>query len=161
MEETTENANFRHIVRVANTDLNGQKKVVYAMRKIKGVGTTFGFAICTVLHIEESRRLGDLSEEETKRIEEVIVNPMKFGIPTWMLNRQKDMESGADRHIVVNDLIFTKDNDIKMMKKTRTYRGVRHMLGLPVRGQRTRSNFRKNKGKVMGVKRAKAAGKKQ
>ena len=101
-----------------------------------------------------------MSEAETKRIEEVIVNPLKFGIPSWMLNRRKDMETGEDRHLVVNDLIFTQETDVKMMKKMRTYKGVRHMLGGPVRGQRTRSNFRKNKGKVMGVKKSKV-GKKQ
>jgi small subunit ribosomal protein S13 len=155
-----ENPNFRHIVRVANTDLNGQKKIVYGMRKIKGIGTNFGCAICTVLHLDQNRKLGDLSEEETKRIEEVLANPAKFGLPSWLLNRRKDSETGLDRHLVVNDLQFTQETDVKMMKKMRSYRGVRHMLGLPVRGQRTRSNFRKNKGKVMGVKRAKT-GKKQ
>ena len=160
MVEKEESANFRHIVRVSNTDLNGQKKVVYGLRKIKGVGTTFGHAVCVVLHIDEKRRLGDLSEEETKRIEEVVAHPTKFGLPTWLFNRRRDQESGTDKHLVVNDLIFAQELDIKMMKKIRTYRGVRHMLGLPVRGQRTRSKFRKNKGKVMGVKRAKT-GKKQ
>ena len=50
-------------------------------------------------------------------------------------------------------LSFTQDNDIKMMKKIKSYKGVRHILGQPVRGQRTKSNFRKNKGKVLGVKR--------
>ena len=52
---------------------------------------------------------------------------------------------------------FTQDNDIKMLKKIKSYKGIRHSLGLPVRGQRTRSNFRKNKGKVMGVKRKEGA----
>jgi small subunit ribosomal protein S13 len=160
MAETTENPNFRHIVRLGNTDLNGMKPVVYALRKIKGVGTNFGCAICTVLHIDQQRRLGDLTEEETKRVEEVMLNPAKFGLPIWIMNRRKDMDSGADKHMVGNDLIFNQEMDVKMMKKMRTYRGVRHMLGLPVRGQRTRSNFRKNKGKVLGVKRTKT-GKKQ
>ncbi len=155
-----ENPNFRHIVRVANTDLNGNKTVVYAIRKIKGVGTSFGNAICGILHIDQERRLGELSEEETKRVEEVILNPAKFSLPGWLYNRQREMETNANRHLVGNDLIFQQELDIKIMKKIRSYKGVRHMLGGPVRGQRTRSKFRKNKGQVMGVKKAKV-GKKQ
>ena len=57
-----------------------------------------------------------------------------------------------------DDLSFAEENDIKMMKKIRSYRGVRHGMGLPVRGQRTKSNFRKNKGKVsLGVIKKKEA----
>ena len=46
---------------------------------------------------------------------------------------------------------FFEENDVKMMKKIKSYKGIRHSLGQPVRGQRTKSNFRRNKGKVMGV----------
>jgi len=62
---------------------------------------------------------------------------------------------------LVGDLKFTKENDIKLLKKVKSYRGMRHALGLPVRGQRTKSNFRRNKGKAsLGVKRAKGSKKK-
>jgi len=81
-------------------------------------------------------------------------------VPGWIFNRQRDMETNSDRHMVGNELIFTQEMNVKMMKKIRSYKGVRHMLGLPVRGQKTRSKFRKNKGKVLGVKRTKT-GKKQ
>jgi len=60
-------------------------------------------------------------------------------------------------HLVTSELDFAKSNDIRLLKKIKAYRGVRHMYGLPVRGQRTRSNFRRNKGKPMGVMRNKAA----
>ena len=50
-------------------------------------------------------------------------------------------------------LKMAKENDVKRMKTIRCYKGVRHAFNLPVRGQRTKSNFRRNKGKVMGVKR--------
>ncbi len=76
-----------------------------------------------------------------------------------MLNRRKDVETGEDKHIVTTDINFVNDNDIKVMKMIRCYKGIRHSMGLPVRGQKTRSNFRKNKGKVMGVKRSKKTGK--
>jgi len=72
-----------------------------------------------------------------------------------MLNRRKDYETGEDKHLLSSDLAFTKDNDIKMLKKIKSYKGMRHAFGLPVRGQRTRSNFRRNKGKVTGVQKKK------
>ena len=73
-----------------------------------------------------------------------------------MLNRRKNYDDGKDYHIIGGNLSFAEDNDLKRMKKTRSYKGVRHGLGLPVRGQKTRSNFRKNKGKVsLGVIRKK------
>jgi small subunit ribosomal protein S13 len=153
-------ADFKHIIRIANTDLNGQKKLVYALQKIKGVGVPFGHAVCSVLQLDENRRLGDLGEAECKRIEEVVLAPGKFGIPSWVLNRRRDHETGEDRHVVGNELAFSLESDVRLMKKIKCYRGVRHILHLPVRGQRMRSKHRKNKGKVLGVKKPKM-GKKQ
>ena len=80
-------------------------------------------------------------------------SPLESGMPLWMVNRRRDYEDNKDKHLVTTDLMFTKDNDLKRLKKIKSYRGVRHTQGLPVRGQRTKSNFRKSKGKVMGVKR--------
>jgi small subunit ribosomal protein S13 len=74
-----------------------------------------------------------------------------------MVNRRYDYETGQNKHLLSGDLQYTIENDIKMMKKMKCYKGVRHILGQPVRGQRTRSNFRRNKGKVMGVKRSSGA----
>jgi hypothetical protein len=60
-------------------------------------------------------------------------------------------------HKIGADLKFTQENDIRFMKKIRCYKGIRHSMGQPVRGQRTKSNFRKNKGKVTGVAKTKQA----
>ena len=99
------------------------------------------------------KKTGYLSDEEVKKIDDVLKEPLKFHIPVWLFNRCRDVESGENLHLTGANLIFTQENDIKMMKKIRSYKGVRHALGLPVRGQRTKSNFRKNKGKVsLGVK---------
>ena len=62
-------------------------------------------------------------------------------------------ETGNDGHLLTSDLDFTKDNDIKRMRKIKSYRGNRHTRGLPVRGQRTRGSFRK--GKTVGVSKRK------
>ena len=88
-----------------------------------------------------------------KKIEDILTNPTNYGFPNWLLNRRKDPEDGASKHIISTDLSFTQDNDIKLLRKIKSYKGVRHSLGLPTRGQRTKANFRKNKGKVhLGVK---------
>ena len=69
-----------------------------------------------------------------------------------MLNRQKDFEVGKNKHLVGSDLDLRKEFDIKRLKKIKSYRGLRHLVGLPMRGQRTRSHFRKNRSKGAGIK---------
>ena len=143
---------LKYFVRIANTDLDGSKSIKQALTKIKGIGFMFSNAVLNTLSIEKTKKIGYISDSDAARIEEVIKDPAKFGIPSWLLNRKKDPEDSADKHLIGPTLTFTQDNDIKMMKKIKSYRGIRHSLGQPVRGQRTKSNFRKNKGKVMGVK---------
>jgi len=148
-----ESKDFKHIIRIANTDLNGARPIGMTLRQIKGIDFMFSNLVCHLAHIDRKKRTGDLGEEELKRIDAVIKDPLKYGAPFWILNRKKDIETGEDKHLVTIDLAFTKDNDIKTMKKIKSYRGIRHILGQPVRGQRTKGNFRANKGKVhLGVK---------
>ena len=92
--------------------------------------------------------------EDLKKVEEVILNPSKYNIPSWMFNRRKDFDTGNDKHILTTDLKLQKDNDIKRLRKIKAYRGIRHSLGQPVRGQRTRSNFRR--GSAIGVNKKKS-----
>lgn len=143
---------FKHILRIANADLDGKKPILQALRKIKGVGLMLSNAVCSVADISADKQTGILSDAEVKRIDEVLKDINK-NVPTWILNRRKDYETGEDKHLLSGDLTFTNENDIKRMKKIKSYKGIRHMFGLPVRGQRMRSNFRRNKGKVTGVKR--------
>ena len=143
---------LKYFVRIANTDLDGNKPISNALTKIKGISFMFSNAILNAAVIEKTKKAGSLSDEQTSKIDEIIKEPSKYNIPLWLFNRKRDPEDGTDKHITGAILTFTQDNDIKMMKKIKSYKGIRHSLGLPVRGQRTRSNFRKNKGKVMGVK---------
>jgi small subunit ribosomal protein S13 len=147
----------RYILRIANTDLNGEKPIALALCKIKGVSHMFASALCYVGGIDKMKKAGDLSEGEEKRLNELIRNPRAAGIPEWMLNRRNDIESGEDVHLIGSDIAYTKENDIKRMKKLKTYKGLRHAVGLPVRGQRTKSNFRKNKKKGSGKKQQRQA----
>ena len=144
---------LKYFVRIANTDLVGNKYIYHALTKIKGIDLMFSNAILNVAGIQKNKKAGYLSDDEAARIDDIIKDPSGFGIPSWLFNRKKDPEYGNDKHLTGATLTFTQDNDIKMMKKIKSYRGIRHILGLPVRGQRTKSNFRKNKGKVLGVKR--------
>lgn len=153
-----EDKELKYFIRVANTDLEGNKSIVRALTKIKGVGFMFANTICRLANIETNKKTGYLSDEEVKKIDEIIKDPLKYNTPVWMLNRRRDIDDGKDKHLITGNLIFSQENDIKMMKKTRSYKGIRHAMGLTVRGQRTKSNFRKNKGKVtLGVKKKEGA----
>ncbi len=145
-------AEFKHIVRVANTDLDGNKKVLYAMKKIKGVDVMFANAVLSVAGIDKTKKAGNLIDAEIKKMDEIIQDPIKHNLPDWLYNRRKDYESGEDVHLVGPSIKLTKEDDIKRMSKIKSYKGLRHQWGLTVRGQRTKSNFRGNKGKVASRK---------
>ena len=146
---------FKYLVRISNTDLDGNKKIVDSIRKIRGIGFTFANAVCQSAGVKTIKKTGYLSDDEVKKLEETIKTAhSKF--PAWLLNRRRNAEDGSSLHMVTVDLKFAQENDIRQMQRIRTYRGVRHMAGAPVRGQRTRSNFRRNKGKVLGVVKSKA-----
>jgi small subunit ribosomal protein S13 len=147
--------NFRHIVRIANSDLRGNKPLNVALTRVRGIGYMYANMICNILEIDKTQKVGYLTQSQIEKIQDVVLNPDKYNVPDWMRNRRKDIVEGKDKHLVGPDLKFTQDNDIKRLKKIKSYRGYRHAWGLPVRGQRTKSNFRKNKGKAIGVKRRK------
>ncbi len=156
----TETQKFKHIVRIANVDIPGEKQLFISLLKIKGVGTNFASVICTLSDINKTMKTGELSDAQILKITEVLTKPIENGLPVWMVNRRKDFETGEDQHLLSGNLHFVKENDLKRLKKTKTLRGMRHQKKLPVRGQRTRSNFRRHKGKVVGVKRKGTPGKK-
>lgn len=141
-------AEFKHIVRIANTDLKGEKALVIALQRIKGVGYNFAHAICHAAGINCDKKAGEMSDVEEKRLTDVVLHPEKHGIPVWMFNRRKDYETGEDKHLIMGDISYATENDQKRETRMRSYKGVRYPQRLTVRGQRTKSNFRLNKGKV-------------
>lgn len=142
---------FRHIVRIAGQDVDGSKKAVYAISQIKGVGINLAYSIVRIANIDPETRIGFLSDADIKRLENIIRNPRKYGVPVWMLNRRKDLETGEDLHLIDSDLVLRVKMDIDLMKKIKCWKGVRHALGLKVRGQRTRTTGRT--GQTVGVTR--------
>ena len=138
-----ENKDFKYLVRVANTDLDGKKSILYALTKIKGVSIMYANAVCKLSKLDVHKKAGVLSDEEIATLNEQVKDISK--LPTWLLNRRNDYTTGTDMHLLDADLVFTKDNDLKRLKMIKSYRGLRHQAGLTVRGQRTKSNFRRTK----------------
>jgi len=140
-------AEIKHFVRIVNTDIPGNKPILSALTKVHGIGINFAQALCNKLSIDANKKAGTLTDTEISSLESLIKNPST--IPSWYYNRRKDPETGESHHIFTSVLKLTKDTDIKKLKKIKTYKGIRHSMGQPVRGQRTRSHFRK--GSAVGV----------
>lgn len=147
MEEKQEQS---RIIRILSKDIEGNMKVYPGFTKIKGISWGLSNAICNILGIDKNRKISSLSEAEIAKITEFVKSSKD--IPVSMLNRRKDFESGEDKHLIGSDLELQKEFDIKRLKKIKSYRGLRHMNNLPMRGQRTKSNFRKNRRKGSGIK---------
>jgi len=130
--------------------LAGTEKVAFALSHVKGLGVTLAYAVLRKAGINPETRIGNINETDVERIEDVIRNPEKYAIPTWMFNRRKDFETGQSLHIIGSDLVLRQKLDIEQMKTIKSWRGYRHSYGLKVRGQRTKTTGRS--GKAMGVK---------
>jgi len=144
---------FKHIVRISGRSLHGTKKVTAALADIKGVGYNLANSIVNVLKIDSRMRLGMLSDKQISEIQEYIKDPTKVGVPAFMLNHKKDPETGIDSHYIGSDLDLAVKMEIDREKGLLSWRGLRHSLGLKVRGQRTRTCGRK--GRAVGVRKAK------
>lgn len=144
-----EGRTVRDVVRIAGTELNGNKPIGVELRKIPGVNWRFAHAICMVLNINKWQALGSLNDEELEKLEDCIKNPQKYGIPEWMINRRLDPKDGKNKHLVGADLEFAVNSDKRREIELKTYKGERYKYGLPVRGQKTRSHHRKRKKPAM------------
>ena len=123
------------MARIAGVDIPDNKKVPYSLAYIYGIGIKSGFKICEEAGIDPEKRVKDLTEEEIAKIRKIIETEYK-------------VEGDLRKEIAMN---------IKRLIEIGCYRGVRHRLGLPVRGQRTRTNARTRKGPrktVAGKKKA-------
>jgi len=145
---------IRYIVRIAGKDLDGNLPIFMALTGIKGVGMRMG-RIASYIFEKENKigfdsKIGMLTEEQDKKLEEIIMHPEKYSIPKWAFNRRKEFETGIDRHAIMNDLDFALRKDLQRLNEIKSYRGLRHSWGLTVRGQKTRSTHR-GKGGVVGV----------
>ena len=141
---------YRHILRIMGTDVSGTLKASYAVAEIKGVSSSLANAVLKKAGVNPDQRVGFMTESDVSKIEDVIKDPVKYGIPAWMFNRRKDSESGKDMHVLSAELALKIKTDIDGAKEIRSWRGYRHAYGLKVRGQRTKTTGRA--GKALGVK---------
>jgi len=139
---------FKYIVRISSTDVDGDKKVVYGLSSIKGVSVKMATIIADNAGVNRYVKIGDLKDSDIEKLQSSINNITEIA-PIWMFNHRKDYETGKDIHLIGTEIDMRLRDEINIMKKIRSYRGIRHERGLPVRGQRTRANNRK--GLALGV----------
>ncbi|MHA1957187.1 MAG: 30S ribosomal protein S13 [Candidatus Thorarchaeota archaeon] len=118
---------YKHIVRVAGSDIDGQENLLQGLTRI--------------------------TDDEISKIEKIVTNPAGSKFPDWYVNRPRDRMSGRMLHLLGSDLDFAHRNDIDRLRRIKSWRGVRHSLGLKVRGQHTRTTGRG--GMAVGVSRKK------
>ena len=158
MEQENKQKYEEKVLRILSKDIEGSMKVYPGLTKINGISWSMSNAVCKKLGIDKGRKVGSLTEGEINKITEFMKSGKLKGftektkMPEYLVNRKSDFDEGEYKHLVGGDLELQKDFDIKRLKKIKSYRGFRHMGGLPTRGQRTRSNFRKNKAKGAGIK---------
>ncbi len=143
---------FRYLVRLKGKDLDGRKKAVAALADLKGVGYNFAQAVVSGAGIDPKMRFGQLSDSQIKDIERVLADTSSLNIPQWAFNRKRDPETGETKQLIGTDLDLALKSDVERERNIQSWRGVRHSLGLKVRGQRTRTTGRK--GKTVGVRKA-------
>lgn len=115
-------------VRIAGVKIP-DKQLPYALRTIRGLGVSASRVVCKALDLDVTRRSATLTEIEVRAIEEFI----------------------RRNYVIEGDLVREVNANIKIMKDLRSRRGLRHIHGLPVNGQRTRTNARTRKGKAKPI----------
>jgi small subunit ribosomal protein S13 len=121
------------MARIAGVDIPRDKRVEISLRYIYGVGPTLARRVLKIANIDPNLRVKALTDEQVGRLREIV-------------DKEAKVEGELRREIALN---------IKRLTEIGTYRGLRHRRGLPVRGQRTRTNARTRRGprKTVGVKR--------
>lgn len=132
---------FKFIVRLAETDINGERPLQLALADVRGIGVRTAAIVADRVGISRRTPIGDLTDEQIERVEAALTSLPEYA-PPWMLNRQSDPDTGADVQVIGSELQVSVMEDINLMKKIRCYRGIRHETGQKVRGQRTKSNGR-------------------
>ena len=140
---------YENLIRILGNDIPGEKKTLIGLTQIRGIGYMFANSVLQILKINPDSKMGTLSPEQVSSIEKMIQDPKSANFPIWFLNRQKDIETGDDMHLLTSDIAFNIRNDVEREKGVFSWRGYRHMYGLKVRGQRTRCTGRK--GGAVGV----------
>lgn len=149
---------YEAVVRIMGYDIPTSKNIYAGLTRIKGISWNISNAICRKMGYQRTKKIAELSKEDIKKLETFLEN---LPIYDFLKNRRFDRETGQTSHIYSSDLDMVRSFDIKRLKQIKSYRGLRHSMGLPTRGQKTRSHFRTKGRKAVGVTKGKAQGKKQ
>lgn len=141
------------LIRIYSKDIPGDRPLYVGLTYIKGISWSISNAMCHLLKLDKRMKISELNKEQIDKIEAFLQKPQIYD---YLKNHQRDYESGESKHILTNELDMTREFDIKRMKQIKSYKGMRHSLKQPVRGQRTRSHFR-TVGVAVGVKKKVAA----
>jgi small subunit ribosomal protein S13 len=152
--ESKKDENFKYIVRLVNTDVDGNKPIIIGLQSVRGVGSRVAEVIVRRAGVDRIAKVGTLEDGQIETLENLITTYADYA-PAWAVNRQLDFETGDDMHIVGVNMEISLKDDLNRMKMIRSYKGVRHEGGQKVRGQRTRSNGRT--GLTLGVMRQRQA----
>merc|ERR1712072_599343 len=133
---------FKHILRILNTNIDGRRQVPFAITTIKGCGRRFAMLVCKRARIPLTIRAGLMSEEQCNQVQNILADPLAHGFPKWFLNRQRDFKTGKDFQMASQTLDSTIREDVERMKKMKLHRGLRHYWNLKVRGQMTKNTGR-------------------
>jgi small subunit ribosomal protein S13 len=125
-----------------------KKTLVHGLSSIKGLGMHMSVLVADSTGIDRNTKIGELKDKQIDKIKETLENLNK-NVPGWMVNHRKDLDTGEDIHLIGAEIDMRLRDEINVMKKIRSYKGLRHEQGLPVRGQRTRANNRS--GLTLGV----------
>ena len=139
---------FNYILRLADTDIDGERPVTYGLASIKGIGIRMATIVVRKSGVKPDVKIGTLSDADVDKLRDAL-DAIEEDAPTWIFNREKDYETGEDRHIIGIEVELQRKDDINLLKKIKCYKGTRHDTGHKVRGQKTRSNGRK--GLTLGV----------
>ncbi|XP_062064205.1 small ribosomal subunit protein uS13-like [Lepus europaeus] len=144
---------FQHILRVLNTNIDGQCKIAFAMTTIKGVGQRYAHVVLRKADIDLTKRAGELTEDKVELVITIMQNPRQYKIPDWFLNRQKDVKDRKYSQVLANGLDNKLREDLEWLKKIHAHRGLHHFWGLRVRGQHTKTMG--CRGRTVGVSKKK------
>jgi small subunit ribosomal protein S13 len=125
------------MARIAGVDIPRDKRLAVSLRYIYGIGPTLALEACRLATVDPTKKVSELTEEEVNRLRQVV----------------------ETRYLVEGDLRREVTQNIRRLIEIGSYRGLRHRRGLPVRGQRTRTNARTKRGPrktVAGRRRARA-----
>jgi len=140
-----EGTDFRHIIRIANRDVPGYMSIADGVTLIYGIGKRTSKAIESIFFKDTGKiikRVGNLSDEDVLKIEEII-QTLDKRVPAWLLNRSKERDGNQAQYIMA-DLKLVERKELQRLGKIKSYRGLRLQWGLKVRGQKTKSTGRRH-----------------